>query len=830
MSITKKILLGLFLTPLLLIAGAITAIPAPAFAQTPPAGLTMSASAAYNGYFKYGEWLPIWVTLENVGRDINAELRVSVASGTVGTNFNAPAELPSGSRKRIPLYVLPNNFSRQVEVQLVENGMVIATSLVDVNPQMNINFLVGIISESRGTLPLIASIEIPGQPRPVSILDIDLDDIPDRAEGLRSLSVLILNNTDTSTLSAAQSAALEGWVRQGGRLVIGGGTGALKTTAGLPQAVLPVALEGDVFLEEVSGLAALAGGEQVRTPGPFLAALGAPVDRSLSLASAANPNSAQPIPLVQELSLGSGKVDFIALDLTASPFDAWGGVTAFWQSLLSPGASYPDYMPPDMSARQQKSNSIYYALSNLPMLDLPSVRDIALLLGVYILLVGPVNYLVLRWRKMLNIAWLTVPLITLVFAAGAFGLGAMRRGSDIVLNEISVTLLQTEEYASVTNFVGLFSPGQQSFSLEVDTPGLLSPLNPYYDPWSSFMGQPTTNAMTLVQSQPALLRGLSVSQGAMQGFLVEGNQATLGLLQADLFISDRSVVGSVDNQTSLDLKDVVLVVNSQFQFLGDLPAGESLEVNLVLQDITQQPFYMPPFSYRIYESALSGGGGSVMDSRRADVRRSILESVFDSGSFRMDQPAAAQSGSTGSMPNVQAFVIGWLDGEGSGLAVPKLPVKVTGEQPSHQLTGLVYQYVPVSFQAEGRFSVPPGLLLGQLVESSGNFSRCGDLWSNAYYIGKGEALLRFDLPASQDIDSLLLGLVSERGWLNALDVALYDWQQDSWVTVDNLQHGVNQVSAAQRFIDAAGQVRLQVSGSDDFGNCVSVSIGMEGTR
>ena len=49
------------------------------------------------------------------------------------------------------------------------------------------------------------------------------------------------------------------------------------------------------------------------------------------------------------------------------------------------------------------------ALQNLPVLALPSLNILAVLLGVYIVFVGPVNYLVLRRLKKLDWGWVTIP-------------------------------------------------------------------------------------------------------------------------------------------------------------------------------------------------------------------------------------------------------------------------------------------------------------------------------------------------------------------------------------------------------------------------------------
>ena len=44
------------------------------------------------------------------------------------------------------------------------------------------------------------------------------------------------------------------------------------------------------------------------------------------------------------------------------------------------------------------------------------------MLAGYILLVGPVNYFVLRWRDRLAWAWITIPTLTLAFSALAYGI------------------------------------------------------------------------------------------------------------------------------------------------------------------------------------------------------------------------------------------------------------------------------------------------------------------------------------------------------------------------------------------------------------------------
>src|SRR5690606_39342700 len=117
-------------------------------------------------------------------------------------------------------------------------------------------------------------------------------------------------------------------------------------------------------------------------------------------------------------------------------------------------------LPSDVSPRQMRSEQVGYALMNMPSLDLPSLRLLAPLLLVYILVVGPFNYLVLRWQRRLELGWVTIPAITLLFSIAAYRIGYQLRGGDVIINQISTIELRPGNpvgTSSVRSFVGIFS-------------------------------------------------------------------------------------------------------------------------------------------------------------------------------------------------------------------------------------------------------------------------------------------------------------------------------------------------------------------------------------
>ncbi len=776
-----------------------------------PAGLSMQADVAFDGTFKYGEWLPVWVDLENSGPDREVEVQVRLTGSGGTTTFATPVSLPTGSRKRVPIYVLPNNFSHQLQIDLLSEGKLLAGRTVPVSPRVNVTYLAGLVTPQRGALHLMLGASLPGQNRVLDLVSVSLDELPERAEALRSFDALVFNDVDTSSLTPGQAAALETWVQQGGRLVIGGGAGARRTAAGLPASLLPIVPRSEVELDSVAGLAGLAEGEAIRVPGPFLAATG---DLGAGQTLAAEGD----LPLVRERLVGTGSVDWVALDLTTSPFDAWSGTTTFWERLLAPGAAYPPWMAQDMSARQMQAGSMTYALSNLPALDLPSVQGLALLLAVYILVVGPVNYLVLRWRKRLQLAWLTIPVLTLLFSAGAFGLGYAMRGSDVILNKISVLGLQADGNASMLSYVGLFSPSQRSYEIQVPGSHLLSPLNPDYNPWGPG-GLPTSGETVFVQGPAGAVRGVAVNQWSMQALMVEGSWPAFGQVDGDLVLEGQSLAGRVRNDTGYTLRDAVLILGNEFVRLGDLAPGQVAAVKMAVGDLTAQPFGSP-VSYRLFEDALNRPGPNGVP-REVQLKQTLLDSLFQQGGKFGSSPVVSRN--AGALQGL--YFLGWLTE-----APPE--IQVEGRAPTEQAISLVYTPLAYDLPDEGTVSLPAGLISGTLLEAPLDGGFCGPPGTTAIYIGRGQAVFEFRAPLADEleIEQLNLTLRSDGGWWQSPAMAVYDWSAGDWAEMGEMTLGTVALADAGHLVSDDGRIHIRMTSEGGGGNCTYIDLGLEGTR
>jgi hypothetical protein len=800
----------------------------PAAAQSD--NITFQVRPAYDGYVKNGEWLPIWAEIENKGKDIDGQISVQITGSSAKSTYAAEISLPSGAHKRVPLYILPNNFSRELEVQFIahtqgtqERDKLLTQAKITVRPQANLTYMIGLVAPERGGLALLNGLSLPGQERPKVIVDMGLEDIPERQEGLRSFNLLVFNDSDTSRLTPAQAEALSGWVRQGGQLVIGGGASAALTLAGLPADLSPVILNGQAELqaEALSGLVEFANpqGGAIRTSGAFVYAKATPVAQARILAGSI------PLPLVVESNYGSGKVDFVSLNLSSAPFNSWPDTIRFWNQLLAPLGEYPDGLPPDISLNQMRGINMVGNIANIPALDLPSIQWLSLLLGLYIVLVGPVNYFILRKQRRMQLAWVTIPALTLLFSAGAFSIGYLLRGNDVILNQIALIYPDGKDGAAVNNYLGLFSPSQQSYSLEVKTPGLLSTIsNGDFNSWGG--GMLTGNAnVTFIQGAQPKIKGLAIDQWSFQSFSEEEHWGQFGNLRGDLRLENEKIVGTIRNETHIPLTDSFLISGPYFVRLGDLAAGAEKQVELNLATLPSN-ISGQPVSFQLYEDQIQNG----TNNRLIDLKRSVVSSAIDnqffSGKFVSSNVALSAKSLTNSFTDLSVTFLGWTD---------QVPPEVTidGYQIKKQVMGLVSQKMTFQPGNSDEITIPIGMIPGQMTRPPTSGGICGIQGSTAVYIESGTAEFTFQVPALSGYlpQELRLNLGVDNPQTEKPEVALFNWTEKAWTILKDPATGINRLDQPQAYINPTGSIQVRVSGTTSFkGACTYLDLGLKAKK
>ena len=667
-------------TALALVAG-LVATPASTlgratYAVTPPPGLTIEASVLLDGHARIGSWMAIDVRLKNDGPPISGELRMT--GGAQGrTRFGAVVDLPTQSDKTIRLFAQPPGFGREFEISLVEGASTIATVSASYAIHQGTDMIVGIVAERPGNvigdldlLPNMANV------RPLTV-GLGIADLPTRVEAWGALDRLIWQDTDSAQLNTDQLTALRGWVAGGGRLVIVGGTSGPASLAAFPDTLLPYRPTTTTDVA-ASSLGALLG--EVPVDATDLPALSGELIEGRALVSVGGQ------AVAAERPYGAGAVTIIGFDPTASWLTGTRLAEGLWRRLV-PTRSGGAAMVADDS-------QIIQAAGQLPSLALPPVGGLIALLGAYILLIGPINYLVLRHLDKREWAWVTMPALIVAFAVVAYGAGSFLRGSDIIVNEAAIVRGAPGTTDGLTqSYIGVFSPTRGSYQLRVPGGALLSsPVT------GEFLGDGTVSALDVIQGDPSRVRDLAVGFGSLRTIRAE-SAVTVPLVQADLRLKEGRLQGTVTNESDETLLAPAVVLGGTVAKLADLAPGASATVDVALQPVQMGQQLSDKIVGPIFfgDPRQQGEG-----SARQYARHTIIDQLtFD-----------PNWGFTGQLPADGAVVLAWSDKE-------LLPVEIEGL--TARRTGNVLWFLPTSIQVSGKTTFRHDLLRNTVVSSDAAF-------------------------------------------------------------------------------------------------------------
>ena len=645
-----------------------------------PAGMTMEARALVQGHARTGSWMAIRVDLSNDGPAFTGELRL--VGGTQGrTRFAVPVDLPTTSRKAYTLHAQAPAFGSSLEVALVADEAVVTRRAVAFALHDPGQLVIGVVAERPG--PLVAALgrlRDPVGPQP-AVVQLTVADLPERPEAWSALDRLVWQDVDASRLSAEQLAALRTWLAGGGRLTIVGGSGGLGLLGGFPDELLPFrpTVTIDVDPEAIRGLV---GGTLPRGAEALPALAGSPAAGARALAGSGDRAIAGDRPF------GSGAVTLAGFDPSTPWLAESTSVDVLWASLVpARGTARTPLIVGD-------DGILVSLLATMPALALPSIGGLLLLLLGYILLIGPVNYLVLRRLDRREWAWVTMPVLVVGFTVAAFAIGFVLRGTDVIVNQIAlVRAAPGTDAAQAQVYLGVFSPTRGSYEVGVPGGALLSA--PYS---GEGFGQGGGGGLDVVQGDPARLRQLAVGYGTLRAVRAEA-PVLAPRIEADLRLEGDRVRGTIRNASALPLEKPVVVLGTALVVLPDLAPGASATV-----DLRAQPdAFGRALSERIFgQQQFSSDGRPTSDFLRDQVRRQLVDALTYDPFF----------GSNGTLPSDGPVLLAW--------GRPGLfAVTVAGQEP--RTAGETLYYLPLGLAASGPVTFAPDLMRSSLVEVKAQF-------------------------------------------------------------------------------------------------------------
>jgi hypothetical protein len=496
-------------------------------------------SGPQTGEFKAGAWTPVYVYVtagsEGIGKG-EVLLIEATDSDDVRNHYTVPLPLLNpGESDRVLAYTKPGSANSEIDVSIRDTNQ---------NKQIDIlkeNYPAKSFGES---LYVMVGRRLPGLwqalrraakqgeaeaaevdfasketgPCRLAFLAEDVRLLPTRWFAYDPVDLLILTTGDRDFLLALlndqqnRKEALAEWVRRGGRIVIAAGRNqdvVAKLDEYLP---LPATVAGIQALPQLRGVERFAGlsGRPLwhapsptspggarrnvevtkleRKPGKEIEELVVEPDGSL---------------LIAQSSYGMGRVTLVGFDLDEPPFTSWKGQEDFWDRFLlrtAPPVNRQVAPPTQRGLFDTDHSDLVSQLQiNLEEFDdvpVISFGWVALFILLYIVVVGPLDYLFLKKVvKRLELTWITFPVIVITISVAAYFTAYWLKGNDQRINKVDlldVDLHGRQVYGH--SWFTLFSPRIQNYTLGLEPaePGWAAPAEGKKSPSMllSWMGRP----------------------------------------------------------------------------------------------------------------------------------------------------------------------------------------------------------------------------------------------------------------------------------------------------------------------------------------------------
>ncbi len=768
------------------VAAALTLLVTSNATQAATNPLSIAVKVGYSGFVKAQQWLPVTVDLTNKGQGVDGTLEITTGTGSAQSGqpiesviYQTHVSLPAGATKHLRTYAVEDQVPSTVSVRFVSNGRVLVSA--DSQAGTAATALIGVLSDQTTALDSFAALHPGGIS--ANVVHLSLEDVSDSAIVLRAFDLLVIDDFATDTLTTAQRNAITDFVQNGGELLLGTGASWRKTLAGVSSAILPMQIDGTTILSSAQALNNLS---------------------RVEIASGALNGGARAWladghrPLLAEKFVGGGSVTLATFDWNQEPIASWSGANVLLRQILvrtlfssassqSQGSGFGPFGASGTSTTE-RSNALSQALANLPALDLPSLVVVGLLVLIYVLLVGPINYLALRAIHRGALAWVTVPLIAILASAGAFGTGLLTKGRSVQANQISIIHLQPGwERAYQESYTGILTPTRGDYQVHVaGAPLLIAPTGSYNGGNGDLIRVGTDNNSIVLPAMTAYV---------LRGFATEG-MVNAPQLSASATFANGKLHGTIRNSSSVPITGAVVLAGDGYQILPAMSPGGTATFDLTPKTpslFTGQPTYMT-----IYPNSLFNFNGGPQLSQPSDADREAFEKTTI---------LSLVAGSTyGFSSAIAPMVVVWTK-------QPLQDITIAGSSP--RSTSETAFLLPLQVTEIGPGSLPAGMVVSRFTDIEGD-TQPGS--PGAIVMQNGTVTYDFTLPLALGSHLTNASLDSTNqspkgpipGSAQSVPAKVWDWLRSAWIPLDYNDNGITAVPS-DAVNPSSGEVRLQVA-------------------
>lgn len=545
-------------------------------------------------------------------------------------------------------------------------------------------------------------------------------EIPPDILGLSVADLIIMGEHQVEELTPAQIDNIKRWVALGGNLLLSGGAGARK---GEPFAgISPVIVNGETI---VSG--SLDGMRANNEPIPVATGTFKEGEKQVVYGN---------IPVIARRNIGRGYVIYSAAGLeNMGPSEV-----KLWEELFK-GLGSSDH---DMA--RVSGDSLVHNSANIPQLQMPSVKLMAGIWAVYILLVAPGLYLLLKRFNRRDLAWFCVPAMAVVAAVGMYFSAPFHRLTGPLGQTLAVVELLDDNVTEVTAGSSYVLPRGGDLTLAVAGQSLVTPENRYNNgDWSV----PVIEYSEAGQE----IRFNDVEFWSMRQLSVYRIVSDFGQIKCDLQLDGDRIAGTLENNTPVDLVNCLVILGDKALEIGELPVAQQVNINARLN--SNKFFYWERNFEKLFPNFEDAN--VVEHVRTSEVVRPAIAIMKETVRLTGDFPVMQLVGYTNNLHGI---------------------IDINDTKAHNYSSAMVKQRLMLTVAENGEFRLPAGFVPFHVIESSGGIEYTPD----GQVLHGDNVKLEFNLQLPGQYENIEFTTVDLTNIVhnNSYKVKVFNWENQQW--------------------------------------------------
>ncbi len=454
-------------------------------------GISAKCIVGYNSVVSIRDGNPVKFQIQNSGSDFSGDLDIYVPIDSLQDEvISIPIEIPSGSEKTIETFIKVHTVIKDFDYKIVSDGVVQFEG--DFKPNKVISpmtYCIGVISDRPDKYKFFSELEKTfDMPVPRNV-DTDDDMAYDMAikeeeaievqshsfsqsfyindmknlsseEALKFFDYLFIGESSNIKLDELGETSLMNWVENGGVIIIEAGENYKKVMKNLPESLVQL---DNMSLQDASFDERGIRREDIKYVGDIKV-----------LTGSSKREGVKELKINDTVAgycerIGKGTIITVNTLLTSDVVSDWNSKGDYINDII-----YSSYTMPSNDRQSDMFNQFRYdgmewKTRSLPSETEPPLNTIAIILLLYIVVVGPILYIVFKKLDKREFVWILAPVVAVVIIVVISYVGGAALGGEPIVNEISYILYQQDaDELNVRTYLRAFN--DESGDLVIDYP------------------------------------------------------------------------------------------------------------------------------------------------------------------------------------------------------------------------------------------------------------------------------------------------------------------------------------------------------------------------